>query len=1039
MFIKFFESLRFRLVLLVLLAVLPALGLTLYSGLQDRRRAYTEARNTSLELARQAARHEERLIRDARTILSTLSQLPQVQELEIKACSKIFADLLKQAPYYTGLAVIGSDGGLLAGVPAADPTIRFADRPWFRRLVQTKDFVVGQYQIGRISGRPTMVLAHPVLDYEGRFQAVLTAGLNLDWLNNFIREVDLPQNISLTLVDRNGTVLARHPEGAQMAGRAFPESKIFKFMARQKEGTAESNDFDHLPRLFGFTFLGSGNGDVFIMVGVPRREAFAQADRKLVRHLVWLGLAAALALLAAWLVGNLFILRPVRKLLQGTKRLAHGDLDFRAGPPYEAGELGRLAEAFDQMAESLQRRVLETKLAEQQLEGNKRLLETVLDAIPDVIGLQDTDYRILSYNAAGYKLLGLSLEEVYGKRCYELLGRAVPCEPCATSQVYRTMRPAHVERYEEALGLWLGVSSYPILDDSGELVYIVEHLRDITERKKSEVEIASAKARLEHLLTANPSVIYTREPEEDFRIVFISGNVEAQTGYLPPAFLENPQFWADHLHPDDSARIKTELAQVLERERGVMEYRFLHQKDYYIWVRDELILVRDMAGRLVEIVGCWTDITDRLEAEKLAIRQSAVVRAINQVFADSLTLESLEEVAAASLDVVVKLTGSKFGWIGLLNQAGRMDILAMSGVDWTSSGGSDAEKPKLIKDMAVRGLWGQVIRQETSLMTNDPISHPDNAGVTEGHPSLTSFLGVPLKHGDQTIGLIALANKESGYDLSDVEDMEDLAQALVVAVDKKSADKKLKEYQTHLEEIVEERTRELERSNAELEQFAYVASHDLQEPLRIMTSYLQLLEKRYKNRLEAEADKFIGNAVGAAARMRTLINDLLAFSRVGTRGQTLAHTDCEAVFQQVLDNLKIAMESAGAVVTNDPLPKVQADAGQLGQLFQNLISNAIKFHGQDSPRVHVSAKKAEGAWTFAVSDNGIGIEPQYTEQIFRVFQRLHSMSKYSGTGIGLAICKKIVERHGGRIWVESTPGQGATFYFTIPNQGGSAE
>jgi len=234
------------------------------------------------------------------------------------------------------------------------------------------------------------------------------------------------------------------------------------------------------------------------------------------------------------------------------------------------------------------------------------------------------------------------------------------------------------------------------------------------------------------------------------------------------------------------------------------------------------------------------------------------------------------------------------------------------------------------------------------------------------------------------------------------------------------------------EEALKEKTEELARSNRELEEFAYVASHDLQEPLRMVTSYVQLLARRYQKRLDSEAEEFINFAVDGATRMHSLINDLLAYSRVGIRGQTFERFNCETILQQSLDNLKVTIEESGAVVTHDSLPTLMADGSQLGQLFQNLIGNAIKFRGDEPPRVHVSATPNGKGWTFSVRDNGIGIAPEYTERIFVIFQRLHSNDKYPGTGIGLAICKKIVERHGGRIWVESEPGKGATFYFTLP-------
>jgi PAS domain S-box-containing protein len=278
--------------------------------------------------------------------------------------------------------------------------------------------------------------------------------------------------------------------------------------------------------------------------------------------------------------------------------------------------------------------------------------------------------------------------------------------------------------------------------------------------------------------------------------------------------------------------------------------------------------------------------------------------------------------------------------------------------------------------------------------------------------------------------------------------------------DRKRAEMALQEHKVHLEELVATRTAELQtaneqlqrdiskrqevqlvlshkleelaRSNSELEQFAYVASHDLQEPLRMVASYTQLLGRRYQGKLDANADEFIGFAVDGATRMQQLIEDLLSYSRLTTRGKALTRTEAGAACNAAIGNLQESIKDSNAIVSVGLLPSVFADASQLTALFQNLIGNAIKYRNERRPEIRVDALPQGNEWVFSVQDNGIGIEQQYFERIFQMFQRLHSRKDYPGTGIGLAVCKKIVERHGGRIWLESKPGQGSTFLFTIP-------
>ncbi|KVN88855.1 hypothetical protein WJ68_04825 [Burkholderia ubonensis] len=317
-------------------------------------------------------------------------------------------------------------------------------------------------------------------------------------------------------------------------------------------------------------------------------------------------------------------------------------------------------------------------------------------------------------------------------------------------------------------------------------------------------------------------------------------------------------------------------------------------------------------------------------------------------------------------------------------------------------------------------------REELLSLTFQDITHPDDLGadlaqvrqVLDGQIDTYTMEKRYLRKGGSEVWIaltVSLVRDDAGtpdYFISVVEDI----QRRKVA-----------------EEELRERTAELARSNQDLEQFAYIASHDLQEPLRAVSGSLQLLKRRYEGKLDPRADEFIGHAVDGAVRMSALIGDLLAYSRVGRREDPRQLTECDEALSSALKNLSVAVRETGAQVTRGSLPTVLANSTQLTLLFQNLVGNAIKFRRQDVPvQIHVGAEARDDAWVFRVADNGIGIEPQYFERIFLVFQRLHTRQDYPGTGIGLALCKRIVERHCGHIWVESEPGKGSTFLFTLP-------
>jgi PAS domain S-box-containing protein len=437
-------------------------------------------------------------------------------------------------------------------------------------------------------------------------------------------------------------------------------------------------------------------------------------------------------------------------------------------------------------------------------------------------------------------------------------------------------------------------------------------------------------------------------------------------------------------------------------------------------------------------------------------RELQILQAISQKILGSMDLKAiLNEV----FDKAYEIGGFDIGVIRIFDQTGEiLEPVAMRGY----------QAPKNVEDhrKIIEGLTSGSGTHEVLI---DKAVHVVDLNCTPGmrtfrKEGVRTAVVVPLRSYDKVLGIIHLGNRsERVFGQRELQLLEAIGDQAGIAIQKARLYEQSRQAQTALEEKAAELTQsntdlqhsteevksakeklervnsmltvqaaELARSNTELEQFAYVASHDLQEPLRMVASYVQLLARRYKGKLDSEAEEFIGFAVDGSKRMQDLIQALLAYSRIGTKGRQFAPTHCEVVLQNALKNLQIAIEDSKAKITHDPLPTVMGDSIQLGQLFQNLIGNAIKFRGEKSPSVHVTAERQANEWLFSFRDDGIGIDSQYAERIFVIFQRLHTKEEYPGTGIGLALCKKIVERHSGRIWVESEPHKGSMFRFTLP-------
>jgi PAS domain S-box-containing protein len=627
--------------------------------------------------------------------------------------------------------------------------------------------------------------------------------------------------------------------------------------------------------------------------------------------------------------------------------------------------------------------------SEAALRQSEALYRAVVEQAAENIFLVDAGSgRILQANPAFRASLGYTEREMRGLRLHDV----VAVEPSVLDESVRRIlageRFVGERRYRRKDGTLLDVevSASAISYGDGEAVCIVAH--DVTERKRYEQELRRSEAsllaaqRISHLGDWEYALHEDRGrwSDELFRIF----------GFEPRAFVPSYRAFFDMVHPDDRRALRRSIFGALREEGETVRgsdvgYRIVRRDGEVRHVDTHYEVESDGSGRAVRMYGTVQDVTERRGYERRLREAETRFRTL------------VEQIPAVTYVEAVDHDGRSTNLLYASPQIEEM--FGYSPEEWTAD-----------PDLFPRLL------------------HPEDRERVLALDERTDETGEPFvaEYRQYTRDGRVIWVRDEAVLVRDAAGEPLFWQGVMFDVTE----------QKRYEEELERRAEELRRSNAELEQFAYVASHDLQEPLRMVSSYTQLLRRRYEGRLDEEADEFIGYAVEGAERMRRLIDDLLAYSRVGTRGRPLAPTSTAAALEGALANLKVAIEeSAAEIEAPGEMPVVVGDHTQLVQLFQNLVGNALKFVAEPPARVRIGVELlgGSGEWLFSVSDNGIGIERGSEERIFVIFQRLHDRSRYGGTGIGLALCKKIVERHGGRIRAESegVPGRGSTFYFTL--------
>jgi len=607
----------------------------------------------------------------------------------------------------------------------------------------------------------------------------------------------------------------------------------------------------------------------------------------------------------------------------------------------------------------------------------------LMEAAPDAMVVVNAAGEIVLLNLQAEKQFGYRRDELIGQRVKNIIpsGFAERLIADGTRSAAEALSQ-HIGTGIELSALRKDGTEFPIEImlsplESAEGILVTAAIRDSTVRKEAEKHLAEMEGKYRGLLEAAPDAMVV--VNEGGKIVLLNLQAEKQFGYRRDELVGQkvtniiPEGFAERLIFDGTRSAAEALAQQIGT--GI-ELSAKRKDGSQFPIEIMLSPLQSTEGILV--TAAIRDITVRKTAEKHLARMEGRYRGLLEAAPDAMALVN----QGGTIVLVNAQTEKQFGY--------RRDELV----------------GQPVRNIIPEGLAEQLIADVLHSAGDASSQHTHTAIELDGrHKDGKQF---PTE-----IMLSSLKSAEGALVTMAIRDITTRKQA---------------------EALLLQKVEELNRSNEELGQFAYIASHDLQEPLRMVASYTQLLARRYKGRLDADADEFIAFAVDGANRMQRLIQDLLEYSRVGTQGQQLVETSSEAAFEQATANLRGAIDESHAQVTHDVLPRVLADEGQLTQLFQNLVGNAIKYHGSEAPRVHVSsARDGTAKWLFSVQDNGLGIDSKYFDKIFGMFQRLHKREEFDGTGIGLAICKKIVERHGGRISVESRLGHGSTFRFGLAN------
>jgi PAS domain S-box-containing protein len=665
---------------------------------------------------------------------------------------------------------------------------------------------------------------------------------------------------------------------------------------------------------------------------------------------------------------------------------------------------------------------------------SEQAFRSLIEMLPDAIVVIARKGTIVLINEQTERVFGYRREELLGRPLEILLPerfRRHHVEQRAGYFATPHVRPMGVRRElfgrrKDGSEFPVEISLSPLFTEEG--IFATSAIRDVSQRKLDE-------AKFRTLVENIPAVTFIAPLDQRVPELYVSPQIEKLLGFSQKEWLEDPVLWHRQLHPDDRERWNREFAPTCATGQPFKSiYRFVARDGKAVWVHGSASVVRDADGTPSFLEGVAFDITSIKEAEDSLREQTRLALLLAEVSAAITQSDSLGGMMQRCAEAVITHLGAALARVWSFNERETvLEMQASAGLD-THRDGPHGRVP--LGQFQI----GLIAARREPLCTNTVVGDEriDNQEWAR-RQGMVAFAGYPLLIEKHLVGVFATFSRRP-FGEAALLTLSQVAGQIALGIERMEAEEKLRQINADLERRVKERTRELDQSLAELRdktdelrQFAYVASHDLHNPLRSLVNYPERIARNYGGKLDAQFDEWINRTINGAKRMWRLIDDISRYSKYLQHDQDIQPADCATAARNACANLQAAIDESGAEVVLEELPMVQGSPTHLMLLFQNLIGNAIKFRDPERPvRVEVGMEKREDSWLFHVRDNGIGIAASYLEKVFELGRRLHSSDKFPGSGFGLSICAKIVARHGGRIWVESLPGQGSTFFFTLP-------